>query len=149
MVGQILQTLATRSGLANHMGQLTLAQFVAAMKWAWLGQIVILNAIGFGKVAICAFLLRIQDRSHSKGKWFLYFVAISGLIINLDQTILMLVQCTPSARQWDRSLPGTCNHVQRTAHVGYFQGGMRVCFSSSPSLEERGGEREPVSKLDS
>lgn len=130
MMGQVLQTLSTRSGLANHMRQLTLAQFVTAMKWAWLGQIVILNGIGFGKVAICAFLLRIQDRSNGKGKWFLYFVAISGLIINLDQTILMLVQCTPSARQWDRSLPGTCDHVQRTAHVGYFQGSMCVCLLS-------------------
>lgn len=131
MVGQVLQTIATRSGLANHMHQLTMAQFVTAMKWAWLGQIVILNGIGFGKVAICAFLLRIQDRSNAKGKWFLYFVAISGLIINLDQTILMLVQCTPSARQWDRSLPGTCDHVQRTAHVGYFQGSMWTSFALS------------------
>jgi hypothetical protein len=94
------------------------------MKWAWMGQIVILNAIGFGKVAICAFLLRIRDGTHTKGKWFLYFVAISGLIININSTVMMLVQCTPAAKHWDPSLPGTCNHVRRTERVGYFQGSM-------------------------
>lgn len=103
---------------------LTTEQFVTAMKWAWLGQIVILNAIGFGKVAICAFLLRVQDRSHTQGKWFLYFVAISGVIINIDQTVLMLVACSPVVRHWDRRVPGTCDHLQRTAQVGYFQGSM-------------------------
>lgn len=120
--GQVLQTLAASYGLGNHVHLLTPPQLVASLKWVWLGQIVILNAIGFGKLAVCALLLHIQDRTQSKKKWFIYFVGISGIIINIDQTILMLTQCTPLARQWDSSVPGSCNHVLRTAHVGYFQG---------------------------
>ncbi len=124
LVGQIMQTVAVRYGLCNHIYFLTPAQIVAATKWTWLGQIVVLNAIGFGKIAIVAFLLRVQDGTHSKGKWFLYFVAVSGVIVNINQTVLMLTQCDPSARTWDKSLPGHCNHVDRTVRVGDFQGGM-------------------------
>lgn len=120
--GQVLQTIAASYGLGNHVYLLTPPQLIASLKWVWLGQIVILNAIGFGKLAVCALLLHIQDRTQSKKKWFIYFVGISGIIINIDQTVLMLTQCTPLARQWDRNLPGSCDHVLRTAHVGYFQG---------------------------
>lgn len=123
MVAQVLLTVSAHYGLCNHIHLLTEEEIVAALKWSWIGQIGGINAIGFGKLAICAFLLRIQDRTKSKKKWLLYFVGASGVIINLDQSILMLTQCTPAARVWDKSLVGTCNHVQRTTHVGYFQGG--------------------------
>lgn len=120
--GQVLQTIAASYGLGNHVYLLTPSELVSSLKWVWLGQIVILNAIGFGKLAVCALLLHIQDRTQSQKKWFIYFVGISGIIINIDQTVLMLTQCTPLARQWDRNVPGSCDHVLRTAHVGYFQG---------------------------
>lgn len=143
-MGQSLQSVATHSGLCNHIYLLRPANAVTALKWAWIGQILILNAIGFGKVAICAFLLRVQDRSEAKGKWFLYFVAISGLLININQTVMMLTGCAPVARHWDRSLPGTCDHLTRLSRVGYFQGSM---LSSRPAMSPwRSGEEnsEPM-----
>ena len=138
LLGQSMNTVATSSGLGNHLSILTHPQTVSALKWDWLGQVVILNAIGFGKIAVCAFLLRIQDRTHSKGKWFLYFIAVSMIIVNFNSSIQMMTQCTPLAHQWDRLRPGSCDHIQRTARLGYFSGSM-FARTLHPLLKPRAG----------
>lgn len=138
-MAQVLLTVATRSGLCNHIHLLTPEQIVTASKWSWIGQIGGINAIGFGKLAICAFLLRIQDRTHSKKKWLLYFIGASGVIINIDQSVLMLTTCAPAAKVWDKSLIGTCYHIERTTHVGYFQGGTSAAVFNRVRRKVAGG----------
>ena len=125
-------TASTASGLGNHIYLLAGPDIVRANMWSWFGQILAVQAIGFGKIAVIAFLLRIQERTNKKKAWMLYFIAISNVIINIDQMILILLQCSPVTKVWDRLGPGTCNHVERTNHVGYFQGGKKSP-SSSPN----------------
>ncbi|KAI4194075.1 MAG: hypothetical protein LQ350_007984 [Teloschistes chrysophthalmus] len=124
MVAQIMITVSTLSGLGNHIGLLWVPQLVKALRWSWIGQIVAIQAIGFGKIAVIAFLLRIQERNTKLKKlaWFLYFIAVSNVIINIDQMVLILLQCSPSRKLWNPSVPGTCYHIRRTNNVGYFQG---------------------------
>ncbi|KAL8727833.1 MAG: hypothetical protein Q9181_005565 [Wetmoreana brouardii] len=124
LVAQIMLTVAVLSGLGNHFGLLYGPQLVKALQWSWMGQIVAIQAIGFGKIAVIAFLLRIQERNTKLKKlaWFLYFIGISNVIINIDQMILILLQCSPSRKLWNPAIPGTCYHIHRTNHVGYFQG---------------------------
>ncbi|KAL9585096.1 MAG: hypothetical protein Q9212_001722 [Teloschistes hypoglaucus] len=124
MVAQIMITVSTLSGLGNHIGLLWVPQLVKALRWSWIGQIIAVQAIGFGKIAVIAFLLRIQERNSKLKKlaWFLYFIAVSNVIINIDQMILILLQCSPSRKLWNPSVPGTCYHIRRTNNVGYFQG---------------------------
>ena len=124
ILGQALMSVGCVQGLGNHIALLTYEQVVAARKWSWISQIVAINAIGFGKLAVIAFLLRIQDRTQNKAKWFLYFVGVGNVVINLDQSILMLTQCHPLGHQWDDRIPGVCPHVHRTNRVGYFAGSM-------------------------
>ncbi|KAL9131001.1 MAG: hypothetical protein Q9217_000943 [Psora testacea] len=113
-------------GLGNHIDLLYGSQLVKTLEWSWFGQIVAVQAIGFGKIAVIAFLLRIQDRAQSRKNtilvWFLYFIGFSNVVINLDQMILILLQCSPVPKLWNPAIPGTCNHIQRTNNVAYFQG---------------------------
>ena len=53
-------TVSAASGLGNHIELLSYDQLVKALKWSWMAQIVAVQAIGFGKIAVIAFLLRIQ-----------------------------------------------------------------------------------------
>lgn len=129
-------TVSVLSGLGNHFGLLWGPQVVKALQYSWMGQIVAVQAIGFGKIAVIAFLLRIQERNTAlkKAAWFLYFIGISNVIVNIDQMILILLQCSPSQKLWNPALPGTCDHIQRTNHVGYFQGSMCTLHRSSPPI---------------
>ncbi|KAL8870791.1 MAG: hypothetical protein Q9174_003244 [Haloplaca sp. 1 TL-2023] len=124
LIAQAMVTVSALSGLGNHIYLLWGPQLVKALLWSWIGQISAINAIGFGKIAVIAFLLRIQERNSTfkKAAWFLYFIAISNVVININQSIMILLQCSPSQKLWDLSVPGSCYHVERTNHVGYFQG---------------------------
>lgn len=100
------------------------------------------NGIGFGKLAVIAFLLRIQDRRGSpKKNLFLYFIGISGCIVNMILTILLLLQCEPLERQWNDQVPGSCPHVLRTTDAGYFAGSKSILLIMKFLVEEDGGSR--------
>ena len=120
-------TVSVLSGLGNHIYLLYGPQLVKANLWSWIGQIVAIHGIGFGKIAVIAFLLRIQDRAHSTKNsvlvWILYFNGVINFILNVDQMILILLQCDPVPKLWNQQLSGSCNHIQRTNNVAYFQGG--------------------------
>lgn len=89
-----------------------------------------LNGIGFGKLAVIAFLLRIQERRHPKKRWLLYFVGFSGCVANFISTVLLLLQCSPLERQWNDMVPGSCPYILRTTQIGYFAGSMFPCEST-------------------
>ena len=122
MAGEVLQTVAAASGLGNHFALLNRPQQIAALKWSFLGQFPMLNGIGFGKLAVIAFLLRIQGPNHLKKKWFLYFIGGSGCFINLVTSVLLLVQCVPVERHWDPTAQGSCRNEIQTANFGFFTG---------------------------
>lgn len=104
MVAQAMITVSVLSGLGNHLRLLDPPEIVKAVKWSWIGQIVAIHAIGFGKLAVIAFLLRIQERTQNKKAWFLWFIGISNVILNIDQMVLILLQCSPSRKLWDQSV---------------------------------------------
>ncbi|KAG8532526.1 uncharacterized protein KY384_002403 [Bacidia gigantensis] len=126
MIAQAMITISCLSGLGNHTWLLWGPQLAKANLYAWIGQIICIHSIGFGKIAVIAFLLRIQSGTNSKSKtylrYFLYFVAISNIILNINQTVLILLSCNPTAKLWDHSLPGSCGGEERHTHGGYFQG---------------------------
>ena len=55
-----MATVSAASGLGNHIDLLSHDQLVKALKWSWMSQIVAVQAIGFGKIAVIALLLRVQ-----------------------------------------------------------------------------------------
>lgn len=131
-------TVSVASGLGNHIFLLEQSQVVKAIKWAWISQSLLIQSIGFGKYAIIAFILRIQDRAQTRKAtfitYFLYFVGVSNFFINITENIMIVTSCSPAAKFWNSALPGTCDHVIRTDHVGYFQGSMDCDVFNSRSV---------------
>ena len=137
MTSQAFLTVAVSSGLGNHESLLTPPQISMALEWAWIAQCLLIQSIGFGKYAVIAFILRIQDRSHTRKAtfiaYFLYFIGVSNFFINITEMTMVLTSCSPPSKFWNSAVRGTCNHIVRTDHVGYFQGCMKI-FSISKSV---------------
>ena len=127
MTTQAMLTVSCVWGMGNHLPLLTTEQTKNALEWSWIGQMILIQSIGAGKIAVVAFLLRIQAGLNSKKtkylSWLLYFVAVTNVAINLDQMALILRACSPVGKLWNPSLPGACDGLVRASHVGYFQGG--------------------------
>ena len=132
MVAQAMITISCIYGLGNHTWLLSGPQIATANLYSWIGQIICIHAIGFGKIAVIAFLFRIQAGTHGKKskylEWILYFVAITNVILNINQSVLILMSCDPTQKLWDHSKPGACNGEDRHTNAGYFQGSMRKSF---------------------
>lgn len=111
------------------------SQIVKSLEWIWIGQCLLIQSIGFGKYAVIAFILRFQDRAQSRKKtvstYSLYFIGVSNFFINITEMVMILTSCVPTAKFWNSALPGTCNHIARTNHVGYFQGCMNMMIPSA------------------
>ncbi|KAK0513979.1 hypothetical protein JMJ35_003701 [Cladonia borealis] len=119
-------TVAVSSGLGNHMSLLHHSQIVNSQMWSWIAQSILIQAVGFGKYAVIAFLLRIQGRAQGKKMtsltYLLYFIGISNFAINIIIVAMIFTSCSPTAKFWNQSLSGTCNNVTRADQMGYFQG---------------------------
>ena len=128
MVALAMLTVSVASGLGNHIYLLNPQQKAKAIEWSWIGQSLLIQSIGCGKYAIIAFILRIQDRTESKKRtyvtYFLYFIGFSNFAINITEVAMIMTSCSPTAKFWKTELPGSCDNISRTDHVGYFQGCM-------------------------
>lgn len=124
-LAQITLTMSASEGLGNHEAMLTNSQISYALKWSWIGQISTIVSVGLGKLAIIEFLLQIQNRTHKKQAWFLYFVGWSNMVLNVIQIAIILLQCTPTAKLWNKTEPGSCANRFRTNASGYFKGSMK------------------------
>jgi hypothetical protein len=63
-----------------------------------LAQLLALIANGLGKVAIVAFILQWQGYQNRVTIAFLWFIAASGLIINVVSAVVITVECPPSLK---------------------------------------------------
>ena len=133
MIAQASLTVSVTSGLGNHIALLKPPQIVKSIEWSWIGQCLLIQSIGFGKYAVIAFILRIQDRAQSRKTtvvtYSLYFIGVSNFVINITEMAMILTSCSPTAKFWNSALAGSCTHLDRTNYVGYFQGCMKRTFS--------------------
>ena len=138
MIALASLTVSVAFGLGNHIYLLKQQQVVKSIEWSWIGQSLMIQSIGCGKYAVIAFILRIQDRTESRKRtyvtYFLYFIGFSNFVINIAEVVMIMTSCSPTAKFWNSALPGSCNDIGRTDHVGYFQGCMsHTCFETSCS----------------
>lgn len=134
MIAQASLTVSVTSGLGNQIFLLKPTQIVNSIEWSWIGQSLLIQSIGCGKYAVIAFILRFQDRAQSRKTtfltYFLYFIDVSNFVLNITEMAMILTSCSPTAKFWNSALPGSCNHIGRTDHVGYLQG----CMKHNPSM---------------
>lgn len=92
------------------------------MKWAWANTIVSLFAISTGKFTVVAFLQQLHTPHQRPQVIFLWLLASTNLIVNTMTVGTILGMCTPAAKLWNRTLPGTCDGIIRNQNCAYFQG---------------------------
>ena len=133
MIGEAMITVSVLSGLGNYMDLSEQPEIVKALEWTWIGQRLLIQSIGFGKYAIIAFLLRVQDRVQSKKtkvlNYVLYFVGVSNFVLNIVSMTMILTSCSPTAKYWNKRLPGSCDHLERHRNTGYTQSCMNHRYS--------------------
>ncbi|KAG7434989.1 hypothetical protein Forpi1262_v003806 [Fusarium oxysporum f. sp. raphani] len=69
-------------------------------------QVAGLMVIGLGKCAVGIFLLRIVRNKFQKA--FIWAFLAGTVFITVFSSIVVVVQCDPVQRTWDRRVPGTC-----------------------------------------
>lgn len=94
---------------------------VPMYKYFFIGEVFTLVAIPVSKTSFAITLLRITTKAWQK--WFIWFVIITVNIIYWLCALLLLVQCKPIAKNWDKELPGTCWEAGVQDHYAVFAGG--------------------------
>jgi hypothetical protein len=93
--------------------------------YQWIFTTFAIAGIALGKMAIIVFILQVEDRAKTSRKWILYALAASNMIVNIIIIPIIWVQCTPTTKIWDESVPGDCAGRERNQIYGYFQGSKR------------------------
>ena len=126
VIATIFLTLSVAFGLGEHLAILEekSPELIAKNQfYQWIFTTFAIVAITLGKIAIIAFILQIEGTTTlGKRKWVLYGFPASNLLVNIIILPIIWVQCSPTAKIWDDSLPGNCNGRLRNQLYGYFQG---------------------------
>ena len=126
MVSQGMLSAACYNGVGNHVSTVTTHHTVPeAMKWSIISSAVVLFGIGTSKVAIIAFLLKVQGLTHRYLQSFLYFLAVTNLAFNTALPFVIMFQCNPPAAEWDKELEKTakCRPSSINTTFGEFTAG--------------------------
>lgn len=91
--------------------------------WNWIAQAISILDLAVARIAVIAFLLSLQNRTEHWSRYFLYFIGVVQAVLNLITVVLIFEQCSPTARLWDISIPGTCDGIIRCSQIGYIQSG--------------------------
>ncbi|KAI3395661.1 hypothetical protein diail_1028 [Diaporthe ilicicola] len=120
-VSQALFVVSVVYGIGAHIQGLKPREIVVAMHTSWINMISAIVAIVTGKLSIIAFLDQIRGR-HLGRPWFLWFIGVSNIIVNITVVITILLQCSPVEKIWDDSVPGNCDGRPLNLKYAYFQG---------------------------
>lgn len=115
-------TVGAAHGLGLSQSDLTPRDISSALLFGWINQVLALVAIGLSKIAIVAFLLRIEGVHTPTRTFALWFLAGSNLVLNCIAAILAFVQCSPIKKLWDQGTSGECPARKRVQIFGYVQG---------------------------
>ncbi|MCJ1436771.1 hypothetical protein MMC27_006153 [Xylographa pallens] len=109
LVATVLDYVAVHWGLGRHLFYLTPQQAVQQEYYTLLAQVFCINALTFGKISLCLTYLRVLRGSQHKAlKWALYTTAFLVFAVNTVVILAQYVQCNPTAKSWNPSIPGTC-----------------------------------------
>ena len=92
--------------MGQHFENLNLVDFVYATKLSVFAQFFAVISIAIAKTSFCVTLLRLAS-----SKWQTILIWAITITVNLFiwlGAIFVLVSCSPVAKLWDPSIPGTC-----------------------------------------
>ena len=107
ITGEIFNGLSYGAGYGRHTVYLTPKQIQAILKWSFVTQIFLYLVNSITKVSICLYILRIKRTGWLK--WSMYALTAGLTITAATCSIILLAQCRPIYRNWDRMNPhGSC-----------------------------------------
>ena len=112
------------SGMGRHIACLTLEQNYNTLKWSTIAQILEMIALGFVKVSICLYMIRMIHHTMQRVRQCLW--VLIGFIIACHVAVffMFVLQCIPLAAVWDASIAGKCYGLGVTYSVAYAASGM-------------------------
>ena len=107
ITGEVFNGLSYGAGYGRHTVYLTSKQIQAILKWSFATQVFLYLVNSITKVSICLYILRIKRTGWLK--WSLYALMTGLTITAATCLIILLAQCRPVYRNWDRTNPhGSC-----------------------------------------
>ena len=113
-----------RDGLGRSIFTLTLPQVQRLSKWIVAIQVAIVWGPVFAKLSVCAFILRLVNKTQRAVTILIYVLMVFLTITAVGVTFYLYLQCIPMRKVWDPTAPGKC--LPSTYRVKVFQanGGM-------------------------
>ena len=105
---QGILTASVLNGYGNHERNLTKHDISEARKWEEVNTLIAMCAVVFGRIAVIAFLLRIQGNSRINWRYFLHAIWLINALLAFSGIFLTLFECTPVQKDWNSELPGHC-----------------------------------------
>ena len=120
-----MELIAIDRGLGRHFFYLDAWQREQQSMYNTISQAFCILSLCFCKISICLSLLRIiQSTRQNLTRWVLYTIMVLVLIINVIVVITLFEQCRPTAKVWNRPLPGVCWKFPKILYVAIMQGGV-------------------------
>ncbi|MCJ1319571.1 hypothetical protein MMC15_004907 [Xylographa vitiligo] len=108
-----------QSGMGRHIVCLTEEQIYDTLKWSTIAQILEMIALGFIKVSICLYMIRMIHHTMQRVRQCLW--VLIGFISACHTAVffLFVLQCIPLTAVWDPSIAGKCYGLGLTYSVAY------------------------------
>ncbi|KAG8529633.1 uncharacterized protein KY384_005113 [Bacidia gigantensis] len=127
-----LITLATDSvkvanGFGRHVDTLDQRQQWTIIRFSIIGTPTLIISQGLAKVSICFLLLRLlRDAKAPRRKIALHALIAFLAIYTFMTVVVLLAQCNPISKNWDKSKPGSCWNPAVLSNVGIVHGGFNT-----------------------
>ena len=124
MIAAAFSAIEVSAGFGRRGYYLSPRQAVDIGKWGSATTLVVAISSYLSKISICLLLLRLLGDSNArKRKRVLYSLMVVLSVYNGLFVIIVLVQCRPIEKLWDKQVKGVCWSPNIQTDVAYVQGG--------------------------
>lgn len=124
VIGNALLTYAVQRGLGKHTFYLSLEDASHAVKFEYIAGAWGIISPTFGRISYALFLLSVIHLLTTVRRVFLWVLIVLQVALNLLALIIEFVQCSPTSKVWNPTVPGDCLSVHVQTDIGFAQGGM-------------------------
>ena len=135
-LSSIFMTISIHYGFGRHVSELTPLHAQDAVKYSLVSRTFFILNFAVTKISIALYLL-LRVVGAARRTWhkvLLYFVIISGPLIQIPNVVLIYVQCRPVQKLWNHQIHGSCWDPKVSTIFSQFSGGM----ATLPSLRTNG-----------
>ncbi|KAM0801496.1 hypothetical protein BDR22DRAFT_176098 [Usnea florida] len=125
IINMVLLSIAVSWGFGRHLTSLDPTRSIQAIKYNYLQQPFHVMSSCFGRISFALFLIEIVQKFVSRRR-FLYSLAAVQFAINGSTSIIILVQCRPIQKLWNRGVEGDCWNPHVQEYYSFFQGSVNV-----------------------